>query len=456
MIPRIYLICSLWLISFFAISPIKPEARAGLEDAGYNLFYRFGGILSTMDLYIFLGLLIIIFDKRMLSGILNINLIKLKEIKLIFFIYLFSFIVGLVLILFSQIDFFDLRIYFRALFPFIYLLYFFVFTKLVINFDANFIDHYITSFKIITAINIIKGVLLLILFFNNPADYLSKDNIPIILYSEIDLFWFPLIFILINYFRNKKLGVLDALILSGMIFFVFISTRRLNYILLILYSGFAIYLSYLLGWIARKSLKIILFTFIILFLSIFILLLLIFPDVFDTFLFIFNTMIFWTGNGLEYTGGFRVAQLQNMLANYNQLVIPYLSGFGIGTQWYEFIPLPEDDDPLGNLMSYDIKTYTGNSYFPFFHIPFAAAIFRFGPILYVLLFYLALNICRKIIMRCFMTNTADKLNCIFFLSILPITFFNLLILGDSPTPMAYIQLGIFLALIDKFLINLKS
>jgi len=89
------------------------------------------------------------------------------------------------------------------------------------------------------------------------------------------------------------------------------------------------------------------------------------PHLVENIWFAVQTINFTSGVGLEYTGSERVAQIVNIIHNLNEVPLTWLSGYGIGTRWFVFEPLPTTTDTVGSFMAFDANVQsTGTDWLP--------------------------------------------------------------------------------------------
>jgi hypothetical protein len=233
-----------------------------------------------------------------------------------------------------------------------------------------------------------------------------------------------------------------------MVGFIFVSTRRMNYILLLLNILLLLFIARRSGIVTIKQAILRSRYIILLFGMCSVVIIILVPGLLDGIWFAIQSINMYSSIGFEYTGEFRLIQIENIFLNMWNIPITFLSGFGIGTKWEVIKQLPITMDEIGSFMAYDAKTVVGgNDFLPYFHVPYFATFFRFGIIGCFTLLYIVriLWINNAILIR----SLPDKNMKLLLTAFTSLIMMPILILGDSPTPVGYIMLGINLGLIES-------
>lgn len=435
-------------MAFLSSAPTDPEARAGLEDAGYNLFRRyFAGMISTWDIVFFaLISFLLIANLYSRNPISQINRATRNNVVLLYFKVLsVSIVVGLVIIVFTQIDHVAPTDWFR---PVVSILYLFLTYFLVVNVIQTKKDFnsFIRITERLAFALVVYGFIRLYYILSGELTTLVVEGMPIILYSELLYFDLPICIYFAYIWCGRKLGLSRILLLLLMIGFVLVSTRRFNYILLAL--------NFILVLIVARKAKIITFGEAVARLKIislialfgFSVIVLTVPGLIDAVLFAIGTINMFSESGYEYTGEFRLVQIQNIFLNMLEHPFTLLSGFGIASKWYEFVELPTTIDVVGAHMAYDAKVVApGSRWFPFFHVPYFSTFFRFGIIGSFLLLYVVYKLYQNYSM---LIRRQDRDIQISLVALTVLVFMPILTIGDNTPPTFGIILGVYLGLLD--------
>lgn len=439
----------IFILAFTSAAPTDPSARAGLEDAGFNIFRRYiGGIVSLWD-FLFLGLLLItILRSFAISKKKHRGLNQLYGDKILnsyFVLLITSVSIGLFIILATQIAAFDPIGWFRAVTPVLYMLGIFYIVVNTISTEEH-IDKMWCLLELLAGMMIIYGFLRLYNILAGNVTTLIVEGVPIILYSELSYFDLPILVYVLRLWCGKSLGAVRWIMLICMIGFILASTRRYNYIQLILNCFIGATIASQAGMLTLQSIlsksKI---SFAILF-CILVSVLILLPDFAEAVLFSIRTINVFSEEGYSYTGEFRIAQFNNILLNIAEVPITFFTGFGIGTQWRVIEPLPTTIDEIGSFMAYDSKIMSQyNGYLPYFHILYFASIFRFGVIGFALLIFIAYRYTSNAIKL--VKATRDLNMKILAVGLASLSVLPMISLGDNAAVTTWINLGVNLALI---------
>lgn len=439
----------IFILAFTSSAPTDPNVRSGLEDAGFNLFKRYiGDIVSIWDLLFFLLLFIVIFKKKS-SDCRHNTLTRAfgnRYLNSYFLFLILSVIVGLLIILTTQIESFYIVGWFRATVPVLYIIGSYYLVVNMIKSEDD-LDKMWFLLERIAGLMVLYGFIRLLLILNGNIQTLVVEGVPIILYSELAYFDLPIIIYVLRVWHKKPLGLLRWIMLICMIGFIIASTRRYNYIQLLL--------NLIIAFLAAKQAKLLTLSSVIKSSHYFFLLLLllppivafILPDLAEAFLFSVQTINVFSEEGFLYTGEFRLSQLKNIFLNMEEVPITFVTGFGIGSQWHEIEPLPTTIDELGSYMAYDAKvmSQSHNNYLPYFHILYFSSIFRFGlvgSLILIVIAYRFWSMTQRVINVTYGVDRKILIVGLSALSLLPILY-----LGDNAAVVTWITLGINFGLI---------
>lgn len=449
--------CLIVLLAFLSSSPTNPAARAGLEDAGYNLFRRYiAGVVSSWDVLLFALFFFTIFNniytKKKSNQLWRAT--RNKSIMLYFIVLVLSVVIGLIIITITQSSSFYFIDWFRSVTPLFYMFCTYFIVVNIVDTDDKVLNVW-KLLELIAVAMVLYGFFRIYAILNGSILTLAVGGIPIVLYSELSYFDLPIAVYLLNIWCGKKLGVSRSLLLICMIGFILASTRRYNYIQLVLNSILILFMANRSGLVTLKQalfksryiLYILGIGTVIIILSV--------PELFDAVFFAIQTINVFSSEGFNYTGEFRLVQVENIFLNMLNIPITFLSGFGIGSKWHVIKELPITIDEIGSFMAYDAKVMShGSEYLPYFHVLYFSAFFRFGAVGCLFLLYLARTLwvnTSKTIRSLPDANMQILLSGFISLSVLP-----LLSLGDNAAVTTYIILGINLGLIESIRLSHRN
>lgn len=389
----------------------------------FELFIRYGGLTPVEWLMIWITFLI--FIRRIIKKEhLHLQIILDPALKWIFVIFTIGMIHGMIRRLVAPYGNTTLLAPFGAFAPVFYIFFMTVLIQNTITTPQElFLNIRIYWYFVYSVI--VFGIILFILFlFGLFKPMLIKGIMPIILYEQLLLFFYPLAFSLIS--RRMKLPNIwspSLYVISFIIIFILISTRRLEYILALAIPA----LTYIIGnftkifprlnW--KRQIKII---FLLLIIPVILFVILPLPGKN-----IFYETILSLGMGEKHgnlaSAAERMGQLQNLFLNIKQ-ENTYYFGFGLGTFWKEIVPVTHS---LGSgFLPLIEKGYTS---FPQFHLPIINFLFRFGYlgafILFSVFFWYLLNIIKTVRV---LPNSWSRAH---YISLSSSVLLFLLIIGDT-------------------------
>ena len=148
--------------------------------------------------------------------------------------------------------------------------------------------------------------------------------------------------------------------------------------------------------------------------------------------------------GIKHGGDIRVAEIKNLWANMDRRPYSYVVGMGVGTKWQEI-----EEQPLDSFTYPEEYVWSSKGWFPQFHLPYLALIYRFGilgfaALLGWIIFYI-IQKSRRI------PSLADPFHKAMALSILVFLLISLTNIGDSANPTSTIMAGICIGLLDRLI-----
>lgn len=292
------------------------------------------------------------------------------------------------------------------------------------------------------------GIILLILFFLGIYKTFSiEGSMPIILYEQLLLFFYPIAFLIISRrLELPKFWSSSKIAIFLMIFFILISTRRLEYISAVTIPIIAYSAGKIAGIFPKRHwsvpLKRILITIPVILFLYYILPLPGKDIIYKTIL----SLDLGSQYGNLSAAANRLGQFNNLFLNIHQ-GYTFIFGLGLGTFWKEIIPVAHS---LGSGFFNLIEQ--GYTSFPQFHIPIVSLLFRFGylgtAILLCIFIWYFKNIIRIV-------RVLPNIWCqAHYLSMSAFVWLFLLFLGDTRSPsMAYVGIVLGFAETIKTLAN---
>ncbi len=436
-------IYGLWflLILFYFIPYSSPDylARVG-EKSYFSLFERFNSTFCIWDVLIF-SLAAFLIINRLVKGKLKFVGIQYKEIRLYIYLMIFAFINGFLhvsgsFLSFGPTEFLRPIISFM---PFFYLIFMYLLTINLIESKKD-LDRTYDFIWILTILLIFYGIYRLIGILSGSFDALMMFGLPMILYDQMSLIFYPIFLYISLYLLKVKSKKKNIIVAFSLFLIILSSTRRFNYLILI--SGFFITLFLIhkvkrigLGVIVKNFLKILIFLLII-----FLVIILLLPDfvigVYDSV----KSIYFLSEYSLSYGGNIRKAELENMFLNMNKRKYSYLVGYGLGTRWEAIV-----DISFGAL-DYDKKEVNkGINWWPQFHLPYISLIYVYGILGFLLMLFIVFMFLKRSVyfIKKFENKKYYQAQIIAITSYLVLTMF---FLGGSFNPTSAIFCGVLYGL----------
>lgn len=446
-----FLYCLILCLAFLSSAPTDPEARAGLSDAGYNLFRRYvSGTISTWDVLLLglLGLLLLTnSDSRRPVNLLT-RVLKNKFINLYFFIFSLAILVGLFVILLGQMHVFVPRDWFRSVLPVAYMLLTYFLVVNIVRSKENLQTTW-QLFELIAIAMVFYGFYRLYAILSGSILTLTPSGIPIVLYSEMLYFNLPILVYCISAWCGKRLGVFRWIVFFFMIGFILASTRRFSYIMLLVNIVIAFSIAHRSGLFTIRTAfnrsKHILASLCI---GIIVALVML-PSLLEAIWFSIQSINMLSEVGFEYTGEFRIVQIENIFLNFWERPMTLLFGFGLGSKWHVIKELPITIDEVGSYMAYDAKVVAGGTdWLPFFHVTFFGTLFRFGLLGMLSLIYIVRYL--YIDLTNYIRTVSNRDHQIILAALVCLVLTPVVMLGDNSTPVEYIVMGLNLGLIQGY------
>jgi len=445
------------MLAFLSSAPTNPEARAGLEDAGYNLFRRYvGGVISTWDVLFFSLIFLLLVNNMCSKNPVNLlhRAVQNKVIMLYFKVLALSVVVGLFVITCTQVDAFSFTDWFRPVVPILYLYLTYFLVVNVIDTKEKFFQTF-KLFEITAFALVIYGFFRLKAILTGNITTLMVEGIPIILYSELLYFDLPICVYFAHIWCGKKLGLPRIILLLLMIGFILASTRRFNYILLTINVMLVLLVARRASLVTFKEAFVRSRYFIVLSLVGFATILIAVPELAEAIWFAIGTINMFSTAGFSYTGEFRIIQIENIFLNLWQFPITLLFGFGIASKWHMLKDLPTTIDEVGAHMAYDAKVLAaGSDWFPFFHVAYFSTFFRFGVIGCLLLLYIVYSLFSNV--SSMISRVPDQDQRLVLVALTCLVFMPILTIGDNTPPTFCILLGLYLGLIEAARLSTRS
>jgi len=340
---------------------------------GFKLFYRYlFGVFSIWDIFLVFAIFIAFLKNKRPCSRLDSNLMV---VGIIWVIALLLGMVHATIFQYGPTGFRNIATQLAPIFYFaasIYLSLRFIQTE----------DDVIKIYNVLQWCSIIitiEGMFFLLLSAGVELPILrGYGGIPIVVYDGLAFLNITLLIVVDKYLRGLKLSRLDKILLISGILFTLLSTRRMNLALLVI----NVVVLYLINGRSIFSARAILNSFKYMFKYIFpavAILYLLSPSLLETFIFVIETFNMGSAAGEISAGYFRLIQIENLFLNLtNQGLLSYIFGMGLGTMWFEFVPLPDlnPDGDAGYIASaHDLGSI---GWWPYFHLANIAMIYRYG------------------------------------------------------------------------------
>lgn len=296
---------------------------------------------------------------------------------------------------------------------------------------------------------IVYGIVRFCLILAGVITTMRPFGLPIVLYDQMTMlypfiFAVPAVYLLTRNAegRNCEWRWRHWMLWGAAVLLILLSARRFNYLLLVAGLMFVLLAGPALNWWrARQSWRVFVkgtFALAVLFFLLrgFV------PGAISGVARAVQSLDMASEIGLQHGGDIRRAEIKNMFANMERRPYAYVIGMGLGTKWQEITEQPLDS------FSYP-KSYLAISrgWFPQFHLPYLAQLYRFGILgLLALLVWLMLYLRRRA--RDLQLLNAPVMRA-FGLGMLIFLALNLTNLGDSANPTAAILAGVCMGLLER-------
>ncbi|NVM03276.1 MAG: hypothetical protein HWN67_13125 [Candidatus Helarchaeota archaeon] len=358
---------------FYFIPYSRPDLHGLVGENYFSIFKRFGRTLCYWDILIF-SLATLLLIKKLLRKKLTFVGIQYKEVNLYIFLMIFALINGFLHVSGSYLSFGPTE-FLRPIIVFMPFFYFISMYLLTVNVIESKLDleRIFNFIWVLTILLIIYSIYRFLGILSGRIETMMMFGLPMILYDQMSFLYYPIfLYTSLNLLkvRSKKKNFFVAF---SLFLIILTSTRRFNYLILILGFFITIFLVYKvrdinLGLLLKKFSKVITFLLVI-----FLVIIIVLPDfsvgVFDSI----RSIYFISEFGLSHGGMIRKTELQNMFLNMNKRVYSYFVGYGLGTRWEEIIDVPFDS------MSHDKKEMERSiNWWPGFHLPYISKLYIFG------------------------------------------------------------------------------
>jgi len=433
------LLVVLFAYFYFPFSSVDPKIRTSGEY--FSIYSRFVAGLSIWEMLLLFCFSVLMWRKWR-SGALNLSFGNWRGVPLYLFFFALAIAIGLLHVDGSVLGYgpTELRWVIVATMPIAYFLAIFLLIVNIVE-TRQQTERMIKWLDRFTFGLIIYGVVRLILIMTGYVQTLIPFGLPIVLYDQMNLFYAPIFIITARLVMKEKLGTLQYINLILMLFFILCSTRRFNYIFLVLGVVTVLAIGVLSNSWSVKHFLGFLSKGVAAFALALIALMIAVPSFVDGVANSVNSINMFSKFGQKYGGDSRVAQIENIFANLKRRPYAYLIGFGLGTKWQAIEPQPMDSMAFPEEYMRQSK-----GWYPKFHLPYVASFYRFGIIGATCLimwigFYLKayLRILR-------MKNVTNKSFCMGTIAFLAI---SLPMIGDSTSPVLPILCGLYMGIMEK-------
>lgn len=438
----------LLLTTFFFLPYSTPAPTVKQSLQTFSMYHR-AGFFSLWDAVLVFALVAVLF-RQLRAGQLRFTLGQPAGVWSLFALLILAFCFGLLHVQGTPLGYgtTEARRAVIAFLPAVYL-------ALAYLVAMNCI---ITPVEALQTLRWLRGLTLLLIGYGllrfglilaGEIDTMRPFGLPIVLYDQMTMLY-PFLFAvpawqLMAHQTNSeagKPGRLEWLAWAVAVFFILISARRFNYLLLA--AGLVLVLvagPWLGWWPVRRSLKFSLHTLAVTAASA-VLLSLTMPRWTTGVQQAVQSLDMTSALGRRHGGNIRQAEIHNLFANMERRPYSYLIGMGLGTKWQEIVEQPLDS------FSYP-KSYLASSrgWYPQFHLPYLAQLYRFGILgMSALLLWLVIYLGAHA--RGLQRLAAPQMRA-FGLGLLLFLILHLPNLGDSANPTAAILAGLAMAVLER-------
>jgi len=431
------------ILTLFYFSPytnVAPSMR--VSGAHFSIYTYFAGVISVIGLVLVAALAITIM-RSMKKGKINLALGTRHGFGFFLFLILVTFVIGL-LHAEGGLLHYGLTEVKRPIIAFIPMLYMFAVFMIVVNLvqTRELLSQLLAWIDRLTILLICYGIFRLIMILAYGLDTFWMFGLPIVLYDEMAMFYVPIFTIVARWTSGEKTNRWQAVQFGIMVLFILCSTRRYNYLLLVMglfLVAFVVYLNRLVS--LQRLLRLAARGTFVLGIAAS-LLLVIAPKFSQGISMAFESLDMSSKVGQKHGGEIRSAVIGNILANLERRPYAYFAGFGLGTMWQaiEYQPM----DSLTKLLRRNDGWYTQ------FSVPYVSLLFRLGLLGTVALFGW---------LFCYLYGRARAIRIakphLQYYGIAMIAYVALIIpaLIDSLNPMGWILCGLYMGILEKLAAN---
>ena len=381
-LPNIFKRPALWIAFMLFSLALIPNSSVFQEERilgeGFKLFTKYiGGILSIWDIFTLFGFYLVL--KSRSEKVCHHNSADINDtLHIIYIFWFFSVLNGLAHATFFQYGYTSFRSVVQQAQPAVYFILSLFLTRSIIKNEQD-IDMMIKALSYCNLFILAEGVVFFVLGITEVF-YFTKGfgGIPIVIYDGMGFLAIGVLIVIAKYMHNQRITYIDIIVLLGGIAFILLSTRRMNLLML--------FINVVIIWLAtdtkdnsvNKTYQLAKLTLLAI-IPLAIIMPIVVPDFIDIFINVLNSINMSSEAGEANAGLFRLAQISNLFLNMNEETpFSYIWGMGLGTQWYEFIPLIglQSGGDTAYVMALQDQGELG--WWPYFHIANIAVIYRYG------------------------------------------------------------------------------
>jgi hypothetical protein len=283
------------------------------------------------------------------------------------------------------------------------------------------------------------GIYRLIIIVAYGAETMWMFGLPIVLYDQMAMLYVPIFSSVARQLAGQRVNRMELLQVVVAIAFILCSTRRFNYLLLVMglvliiifrWSTHTLSAQHFRRIVVRSTAVLIVVTGLLVAIS---------PKFIEGVGSAFQSIDMGSRVGQKHGGSVRTAVIRNIFANLDERPYAYVSGFGLGTMWHavEYQPM----DPLTK------RLRTNDGWYTQFSVPYVSSLFRMGIVGVLLLlawltYYLVRTIRETQVLPSWLQS--DSIGMIaYIVMVVPA-------LPDSLNPTGWILCGLYMGLLDRF------
>jgi hypothetical protein len=373
-----------WLATLIVIRVMFPNSSTNLSvrivAGGFRIFTRpFGGVLSLWD--VLLGLLCILAlwmhaatgrsrpaaDRPARAFLLGIALVcGLAALN------------GLIHAAFVDYGPTSFRSVVQQTLPIVYLFASMAIGSLAVL-DRASVWRVVWAVRLAAIATLTEGSVLLVLALRGAYPAMRGiGGIPIVLYDQLAVLNVFVCFMIARLAAGLRLKAGDWLVVMGSVVFLLMSTRRLVFVMLIVNALLIVGLSVRRGRVLRTFGKVGLAGFAVA-VAVVGLIVVALPRFVEAMRLVIGSFNVTSAVGLEYAGGIRLAELQNLLRNLGPGLSPFwVVGRGLGTYWREYVPMGLSLQAGSTAFTEGVLGTGVYGWWPNFHLPYVSLLYRFG------------------------------------------------------------------------------